>query len=130
MAELAAVGVPAVLVPLPGGSPGPSGRETWATLTRAGAAVVLEDGDCTAERLAIELERLLSGPELTQSMRHAASELGRRDALSAVVSLIETQAGTGTRAGTARRVNSNKGPDDQRGGEGDQCRERGAGRPR
>lgn len=91
VAELTVVGVPSVLVPLPG-APGDHQAANAAMLTRTGAAVVLEDSECTAERLAIELDRLLADPGLMESMRCAASDLGRPDALSAVVGVIEARA--------------------------------------
>ncbi len=96
VAELAVVGVPSVLVPLPG-APGDHQAANAAMLTRAGAAVVLEDGECTVERLAIELDRLLADPGLIESMRCAASDLGRPDALAAVVMVIEARARSSTR---------------------------------
>jgi UDP-N-acetylglucosamine:LPS N-acetylglucosamine transferase len=115
VAELTVVGVPAVLVPLPG-APGDHQAANAAMLTRAGAAVVLEDGDCTAERLAAELDRLLADPALTESMRRAASGLGRPDALSAVVGVIEAQAdssekGFGKRRGAAGRRTRERRPE-------------------
>ena len=46
VAELAVVGVPAILVPLPG-APGDHQRANAAVLERVGAAVVLSDPECT-----------------------------------------------------------------------------------
>ncbi len=90
VAELTVVGVPAVMVPLPG-APGDHQAANAQVLERAGAAVVVEDGACTPERLGIELDRLLVAPELMDAMRSAAARLGRPDALSTVVAIIEEQ---------------------------------------
>jgi len=91
VAELTVVGVPAVVVPLPG-APGDHQAANAAVLERAGAAVVVEDSACTPEQLVIELDRLLVAPELMDTMRRAAAQLGRPDALSAVVAVVEAQA--------------------------------------
>jgi len=91
VAELTVVGVPAVVVPLPG-APGDHQAANAAVLGHAGAAVVVEDDACTPERLAVELDRLLIAPDLMDTMRRAATQLGRPDALSAVVAVVEEQA--------------------------------------
>ncbi|MGA2036955.1 MAG: UDP-N-acetylglucosamine--N-acetylmuramyl-(pentapeptide) pyrophosphoryl-undecaprenol N-acetylglucosamine transferase [Acidimicrobiales bacterium] len=91
VAELTVVGVPAVVVPLPG-APGDHQVANAAVLERAGAAVVVEDSACTPERLVVELDRLVVDPRLMDGMRRAAAELGRPDALSAVVAVVEAQA--------------------------------------
>ena len=51
VAELAVVGVPAILVPLPG-APGTTRRANARVLERVGAAVVLPDPSCDGDRLA------------------------------------------------------------------------------
>jgi UDP-N-acetylglucosamine--N-acetylmuramyl-(pentapeptide) pyrophosphoryl-undecaprenol N-acetylglucosamine transferase len=91
VAELTVVGAPAVVVPLPG-APGDHQVANAAVLERAGAAVVVEDSACTPERLVVELDRLVVDPRLMDGMRRAAAELGRPDALSAVVAVVEAQA--------------------------------------
>jgi UDP-N-acetylglucosamine:LPS N-acetylglucosamine transferase len=91
VAEVAVVGVPAVLVPLPG-APGDHQTANAAALAAAGGAVVLPDRQCTGARLAEEIESLRSPPERLEQMRAAAASLGRSDAVAAVVSLAETHA--------------------------------------
>ena len=61
VAELAVVGVPSILVPLPG-APGDHQRANAAVLERAGAAVVVPDPECDAPRLAREIDALVSDP--------------------------------------------------------------------
>jgi len=91
VAELTAVGMASVIVPLPG-APGGHQAANASMLERAGAAVVVEDGSCTPERIARELERILADEALLGRMRAAAGGLGRRDALGCVVELVEAHA--------------------------------------
>jgi undecaprenyldiphospho-muramoylpentapeptide beta-N-acetylglucosaminyltransferase len=91
VAELAVVGVPAILVPLPG-APGNHQGANAAVLARAGAAVVLPDPECDAPRLAQEIDALASDPARLDAMRHAARSLGRPDAVAAVAALARAHA--------------------------------------
>ncbi|HXQ75161.1 MAG TPA: glycosyltransferase [Acidimicrobiales bacterium] len=98
VAELAVIGVPAVLVPLPG-APGDHQTANAGALAAAGGAVVLPDGQCSGRRLAAELEALRSPPGRLDAMRQAAASLGRPDAVAAVVAVVETHARSGPRPG-------------------------------
>jgi UDP-N-acetylglucosamine--N-acetylmuramyl-(pentapeptide) pyrophosphoryl-undecaprenol N-acetylglucosamine transferase len=91
VAELAVVGLPAVLVPLPG-APGDHQRANAELLAAAGAAVVLDDAECDGARLDAELDALLADPNRLAAMGAAASALGRPDALPAVVAVVEAHA--------------------------------------
>lgn len=91
VAELAVVGVPAVLVPLPG-APGDHQTANARVLARAGAAVLLPDDQCTGERLVAELSPLLDEPDRRTAMAAAAAALGRPDAAAAVADLVEATA--------------------------------------
>ena len=93
VAELAVVGVPALLVPLPG-APGDHQSANAAVLERVGAAVVIPDAQCRAPRLADEIDALASDPGRLGAMRAAASAVGRPDAVSAVVRLARAYART------------------------------------
>jgi undecaprenyldiphospho-muramoylpentapeptide beta-N-acetylglucosaminyltransferase len=88
LAELTVVGVPSVLVPLP---IAPDDHQTVGArhLAAAGAAVVVPDGELTAERLANEVAALLADPAHLQAMAAAAARLGRPDAADRVVDLLE-----------------------------------------
>jgi UDP-N-acetylglucosamine--N-acetylmuramyl-(pentapeptide) pyrophosphoryl-undecaprenol N-acetylglucosamine transferase len=92
IAELTAVGLPAVLVPLPGA---PSDHQTRnaQTLERAGAAVMLRDDECDPVRLDAVVSGLLSAPDRLQRMGVAARGLGRRDAAERVADVVEEHAG-------------------------------------
>jgi UDP-N-acetylglucosamine:LPS N-acetylglucosamine transferase len=91
VAELAVVGLPAVLVPLPH-APGDHQTANARALSAAGAAVLVPDPELTAERLAAELEPLLADGGRLEAMGAAARELGRPDAASAVAELVERHA--------------------------------------
>lgn len=91
VAELALVGVPAVLVPLPG-APGDHQSANAAALVDAGAAVMLADDQCDGPRLADILDELLGDPARLAAMGRAATSLGRADATEAVASLIQAHA--------------------------------------
>jgi UDP-N-acetylglucosamine:LPS N-acetylglucosamine transferase len=91
VAELALVGMPAVLVPLPG-APGDHQSANAAALVDAGAAVMLKDEDCTGDRLAAVLNELLASPAHLAQMGGAAAALGRPDAADAVASLVQAHA--------------------------------------
>ena len=92
IAELTAVGLPAVLVPLPGA---PSDHQTRnaQTLERAGAAVMLRDDECDPARLDSVVSELLGAPERLEQMAIAAHGLGRRDAAERLADLVEEHAG-------------------------------------
>ncbi|HUT99201.1 MAG TPA: UDP-N-acetylglucosamine--N-acetylmuramyl-(pentapeptide) pyrophosphoryl-undecaprenol N-acetylglucosamine transferase [bacterium] len=77
--ELALFGLPAVLVPYPYAA---ADHQTANALSfeRAGAAVVIGDRELTAERLAQEVERLVTDDALRRRMSAAAKGLGRPDA--------------------------------------------------
>jgi UDP-N-acetylglucosamine--N-acetylmuramyl-(pentapeptide) pyrophosphoryl-undecaprenol N-acetylglucosamine transferase len=91
IAELTAVGLPAVLVPLPGA---PSDHQTRnaQTLERAGAAVLLPDGECDPERLDRVVSELLDATDRLERMGAAAHGLARPDAAERVADLVEEHA--------------------------------------
>lgn len=91
VAEIAIVGVPSVLVPLPG-APGDHQTANARQLADAGAAVVIRDDQLDGDRLSTELDTLLSDSHRLAAMGAAARELGRPDAAAAVVDLVERHA--------------------------------------
>jgi UDP-N-acetylglucosamine--N-acetylmuramyl-(pentapeptide) pyrophosphoryl-undecaprenol N-acetylglucosamine transferase len=88
VAELAAAGVPAVLVPLPG-APGDHQARNADALVDAGAAVVVPDAECDATRLDSELRGLLADPGRLDAMSAKARALGRPDAAARLADLVE-----------------------------------------
>ncbi len=91
VAELAAAGVPSVLVPLPG-APGDHQTRNAEALVDAGAAVLVTDAECTGARLAAELEPLLADHDRLETMAAAARTLARPDAAHELAALVEAVA--------------------------------------
>ncbi|MHB8219601.1 MAG: UDP-N-acetylglucosamine--N-acetylmuramyl-(pentapeptide) pyrophosphoryl-undecaprenol N-acetylglucosamine transferase [Acidimicrobiales bacterium] len=87
VAELAVVGIPSILVPLPGA---PSDHQTANArlLASAGAAVLLSDAECVGSRLESELDDLLGDGRRLVSMGRAARGLGRPDAAARVAEVV------------------------------------------
>jgi UDP-N-acetylglucosamine--N-acetylmuramyl-(pentapeptide) pyrophosphoryl-undecaprenol N-acetylglucosamine transferase len=85
--ELAALGKPAVLIPLPGTG---SDEQTANArrLEAAGGAVVLPQAECTPDSLAALVRDLLAGPDRLARMAAAGRTLARPDADAALVRLI------------------------------------------
>jgi UDP-N-acetylglucosamine--N-acetylmuramyl-(pentapeptide) pyrophosphoryl-undecaprenol N-acetylglucosamine transferase len=88
IAELTAVGVPSILVPLPI-APHDHQAVGARRLEEEGGCVVVLDRDCTGERLAAELGRLLDEPGALERMATAAAAAGHRDAGDRVAELLE-----------------------------------------
>ncbi|HYX44770.1 MAG TPA: glycosyltransferase, partial [Acidimicrobiales bacterium] len=91
VAELAVVGLPSVLVPLPG-APGDHQTANARHLVDAGAAVLVPDAEFDGDRLAREVDGLLSDAEALERMSRAATGFARRDAAEAVAALVEEHA--------------------------------------
>lgn len=89
VAELAVVGVPAVLVPLPIATRDHQTANAG-PLVRAGAAVLVVDAELDVDRLVTELDALIDGD--LSAMADAARSLGRPDAAAAVADLVESSA--------------------------------------
>ncbi|MET0626964.1 MAG: UDP-N-acetylglucosamine--N-acetylmuramyl-(pentapeptide) pyrophosphoryl-undecaprenol N-acetylglucosamine transferase [Acidimicrobiia bacterium] len=90
-AELAAVGMPAVLVPLPG-APGDHQTRNAEVFARAGAAVMVSDPDLSAPRLAAILDELVGDPARVTAMSDAARALAHPDATARFADLVEAAA--------------------------------------
>jgi undecaprenyldiphospho-muramoylpentapeptide beta-N-acetylglucosaminyltransferase len=90
-AELTTVGMPAVLVPLPG-APGDHQTANADALVAAGAAVKVADAELDAARLDAELGALLRDPVRLDAMATAARALGRPDAAARFADLVEEAA--------------------------------------
>ena len=87
VAELAVVGVPAILVPLPI-APGDHQRANGRALVDVGAAVLLDDADCTPDGLVAALRPLVDDPARLASMAEAAWSIGRPDAAADTAALV------------------------------------------
>jgi len=88
IAELAAVGMAALIVPWPGAAENhqvDNARE----LSDQHGAVLIEERDLTAYRLISEIAEMMSNPSRLGEMSNAASHIGMRHRGSALVDLIE-----------------------------------------
>jgi UDP-N-acetylglucosamine--N-acetylmuramyl-(pentapeptide) pyrophosphoryl-undecaprenol N-acetylglucosamine transferase len=92
VAELAAAGMPAVFVPLPG-APGDHQTRNARTMVDAGAAVLVPDADCDGARLDEVASALVADPNRLDMMAKAAKTLARPDAAARLADLVEEVAG-------------------------------------
>jgi UDP-N-acetylglucosamine--N-acetylmuramyl-(pentapeptide) pyrophosphoryl-undecaprenol N-acetylglucosamine transferase len=99
LAELAVLGKPSVLVPLPPGFTGSPQLVNAEMFAHAGAATIVLDRDLTIERLRADLPPLLADPMRLAEMGQAATALARPDAATsladAVAALAMRRAGRG-----------------------------------
>ena len=87
VAELAAIGRPAILVPLPHALDQDQLANATA-LARAGGAIVLPQNQFTPERLAAEIAALAGAPERLAAMAAAARAAGALDAAERLADLV------------------------------------------
>ncbi|MFN8590807.1 MAG: undecaprenyldiphospho-muramoylpentapeptide beta-N-acetylglucosaminyltransferase [Thermomicrobiales bacterium] len=96
VAELAYVGLPALLIPLPGAG-GDEQAVNAKVLGDAGAAVVIAQPDASAQRLLGEITSILGDPGRLQAMAVAALSISRSDAASNLADAVLDLARTATR---------------------------------
>jgi UDP-N-acetylglucosamine--N-acetylmuramyl-(pentapeptide) pyrophosphoryl-undecaprenol N-acetylglucosamine transferase len=84
VSELGYIGLPSILIPLPG-TWGDEQRKNARILGNAGAATVLEQSETTPESLGNEILALLDDPERRRAMADAARGTSRADAASRLV---------------------------------------------
>ncbi len=92
VAELAAIGRPSILVPLPG-SIDQDQFANAGVLAEAGGALRIPQADFTSDRLAAELSGLAAEPARLASMANAARGAGRLDAAERLADLVVKVAG-------------------------------------
>jgi UDP-N-acetylglucosamine--N-acetylmuramyl-(pentapeptide) pyrophosphoryl-undecaprenol N-acetylglucosamine transferase len=95
LAETAVMGRPMILVPYP--YAGAHQVDNAMPYVEAGAALLIPDEECGAERFRDEIERVVDDPALWRRMADASRATGRPDADDAVVTLIREAAGSGSR---------------------------------
>jgi undecaprenyldiphospho-muramoylpentapeptide beta-N-acetylglucosaminyltransferase len=91
VAELLVAGVPAILVPLPGAPRDHQTRNAEAVVA-LGAAVHVPDPECDGERLAKELEALLTDAGRLEAMGAAARRHAHPDAAARIAELVDAHA--------------------------------------
>jgi UDP-N-acetylglucosamine--N-acetylmuramyl-(pentapeptide) pyrophosphoryl-undecaprenol N-acetylglucosamine transferase len=89
-AELAAVGLPAVFVPLPHGNG--EQRLNAAPLVQAGAGVLVDDADLTGAWISEHVPALVADGTRLAEMSTAAATLGRRDADEKLARMVQRAA--------------------------------------
>jgi UDP-N-acetylglucosamine--N-acetylmuramyl-(pentapeptide) pyrophosphoryl-undecaprenol N-acetylglucosamine transferase len=87
VAELSAIGRPAILVPLPGALDQDQ-LSNARVLEKAGGAVVIEQKDFSPQRLAAEIARLAAAPATLAAMAAAAKSAGRLDAAERLADVV------------------------------------------
>ena len=100
VSEIAAVGIPAVLVPYPFAADDHQ-RHNAAVLADAGGAVVVADAELTGDRLAAVLDPLLADPARLAAMRRALGVVARRDAARTIATDMIRLASGGAGRGKA-----------------------------
>jgi len=90
LAETTVLGRPMILVPYP--YAGGHQQDNAMPYVRAGAAVLIPDEECGAERLRTEIERILADAPRWRSMAEASRSAGRPGADDEVVQLIREAA--------------------------------------
>jgi UDP-N-acetylglucosamine--N-acetylmuramyl-(pentapeptide) pyrophosphoryl-undecaprenol N-acetylglucosamine transferase len=88
LSEITLMGLPAILVPLPGAIDDHQ-LKNGQVLERAGAAVIIPDGELTGERLAATLADLWRDPRKEREMAAASKSCGHPDATGEVLDLME-----------------------------------------
>ncbi|MGO3931671.1 undecaprenyldiphospho-muramoylpentapeptide beta-N-acetylglucosaminyltransferase [Rhodopseudomonas pseudopalustris] len=99
VAELAAIGRPSILVPLPGAID----QDQYANagvLAQAGGAIRIVQGDFTPARLAQEITVLAGAPERLKAMAEGARGVGRLDAADRLADLVIKTAGISVKSTT------------------------------
>ncbi len=88
VAELAVIGRPAIMVPLPHALDQDQ-KANAAILARAGGGWMVEQRDMSADRLAGDLGELIAHPERLAAAAAAAKSVGRPDAVERLADLVE-----------------------------------------
>lgn len=92
VSELAVIGRPSILVPLPGAIDQDQ-LANARSLAQTGGALLIPQQEFTPARLATELTRLFSDPAALPAMAHAAKAEGRADAAERLADLVLKVAG-------------------------------------
>jgi UDP-N-acetylglucosamine--N-acetylmuramyl-(pentapeptide) pyrophosphoryl-undecaprenol N-acetylglucosamine transferase len=92
VAELAAIGRPSILVPLPG-SIDQDQFANAGVLAQVNGAIRIVQSDFTSDRLASEISALAAEPERLAAMAAGARSVGRLDAAERLADLVEKVAG-------------------------------------
>jgi UDP-N-acetylglucosamine--N-acetylmuramyl-(pentapeptide) pyrophosphoryl-undecaprenol N-acetylglucosamine transferase len=103
VAELAAIGRPAILVPLPHALDQDQ-LANASVLEKAGGAIRIDQATFTPDKLASEIARIAVAPDTLSAMAARARSAGALDAADRLAALVLRVAGLGERACAVRRV--------------------------
>ncbi|WP_038038842.1 undecaprenyldiphospho-muramoylpentapeptide beta-N-acetylglucosaminyltransferase [Thermorudis peleae] len=95
VAELAGLGKPAILIPLPGAAGNEQARNA-AILEQAGGALVLPQQDLTPQRLLSLIQTMMNQPEQLAQMAERARNVARLDAAERLATLLLDYASAST----------------------------------
>jgi UDP-N-acetylglucosamine--N-acetylmuramyl-(pentapeptide) pyrophosphoryl-undecaprenol N-acetylglucosamine transferase len=90
-AEVAAVGLPAVYVPLPWGNG--EQRRNAIPVAEAGGGMIVDDSELSPAWLERNVIPLLTDPDRLEAMSAAAARYGRRDGDEALLALVRRAVG-------------------------------------
>lgn len=85
--EIAAWGVPSVIIPIADSNGNHQVKNAFA-YARTGAAIVIEEANLTGNLLSAEIDRVLSSPEIILSMREATKQFVKPDAAKVIADEI------------------------------------------
>ena len=105
LAEITALGKPAILVPLPTAAHNHQ-EENARRLMEAGAARMILQKDLTAKSLSEAIREFMDSPEILKKMADASKAMGRPDAANQVVELAQQIVGRRRSTLTSERVES------------------------
>ncbi len=88
LSEMYVCGVPTILVPYPFAAADHQRKNAQASV-RAGASLMVEDSECTGQRLLQELRPLVENQGLRAQMRNAALALGHPNATQEIVACLK-----------------------------------------
>jgi UDP-N-acetylglucosamine--N-acetylmuramyl-(pentapeptide) pyrophosphoryl-undecaprenol N-acetylglucosamine transferase len=88
VAELAVIGRPAIMVPLPHAIDQDQ-KANGEVLAKAGGGWMIEQGDMTPEKLASQVIEMIGHPDRLAAAARAARSIGRPDAVEKLADLVE-----------------------------------------
>lgn len=87
--EIAAWGVPSILIPLPNSAEDHQSKNAYA-YARAGAGIVMEQNNLTPHLLISEIHRIMDNPQIAADMSAGAKKFAKTDAAHAIADMILT----------------------------------------
>jgi undecaprenyldiphospho-muramoylpentapeptide beta-N-acetylglucosaminyltransferase len=90
-AEIKLIGIPSILVPLPG-APGDHQTKNAESLVEGGLAVIIPDSECNSERIAEEIKDILFNEKRLDDMANARSGRPRKNAAECIATLLTEEA--------------------------------------